>query len=86
MEFEWDIAKAKTKETKHGIKFEGATEIFADKLSSTVADPARPIDEDRFAMFGKTSTDRHLVVAFTERGDRIRIISARPMTRREGNA
>ena len=60
--------------------------MFADEYSSTVPDPDHSIDEDRFVIFGKTYHNRFFVVAFTERNDKIRIISARPMTRREHRA
>lgn len=86
MEFEWDPAKARDNEAKHGITFLEATQIFSDYLSSTAADPDHSFEEDRFVIFGKTLRDQYLVVAFTERGGRLRIISARQMTRRERQA
>lgn len=86
MDFEWDRNKAQGNESKHGVSFEEATEVFADDYSSVVADPDHSIEENRFVIFGKTFGDRFLVVAFTERDGRIRIISARPMTRPERKA
>jgi len=86
MEFEWDPVKARDNETKHGVSFLEATEVFADNLSSSSPDPDHSVEEERFVIFGKTLGDRHLVVAFTERGGRLRIISARQMTRRERQA
>ena len=86
MEFEWDPAKARDNETKHNVTFREATEVFADPLSSTALDPDHSREEERFVIFGKTLANRHLVVAFTERGGRLRIISAREMTRRERQA
>ena len=86
MEFEWDPAKARDNEAKHGVNFLEATEVFADSLSSTAADPDHSLDEERFVIFGRTLGDRYLVVAFTERGGRLRIVSARQMTRRERQA
>ena len=83
MQFEWDPEKARANEVKHGVTFAEATEIFADSLSSTVADPDHSEFEERFVIFGISSTNRCLVASFTERGDRIRIISARTMTRQE---
>ena len=83
MQFQWDRDKSRVNEAKHGVTFEEATEIFADSLSSTVADPGPSEDEQRLVIFGRSSTYRYLVASFTERGDRIRIISARTMTRRE---
>ncbi len=86
MEFEWDPVKARDNETKHGVSFLEATEVFADNLSSSSPNPDHSVEEERFVIFGKTLGDRHLVVAFTERGGRLRIISARQLTRRERQA
>ena len=86
MEFEWDPAKARDNEAKHGVTFLEAIEVFADNLSSTVADPDHSLDEERFIIFGKTLRYRYLTVAFTERGGRLRIVSARRMARRERQA
>lgn len=86
MDFEWDRKKALVNASKHGVGFEEAVEVFADELSSTVGDPDHSIDEQRFVVFGRTQAGRPLVVAFTERNGRIRIISARQMTRRERRA
>lgn len=86
MEFEWDPEKAAANQSKHGVSFGEATEVFGDKLSSTVADPDHSVGEERFVAFGRTQQGRHLVVGFTERGARIRIITARLMTPRERSA
>jgi uncharacterized DUF497 family protein len=86
MNFEWDHIKASENVRKHGVSFEGASQVFADDYSSVIPDPDHSIEEDRFVIFGKTFQGHFLVVAFTERGDRIRLISARPMTNREREA
>ena len=86
MEFEWDSFKAGANREKHGVSFEEAVEVFADNLSSTAADPDHSFEEERFVIFGRTAADRYLVVAFTDRDDKIRIISARNMTRLEREA
>ncbi len=83
MDFEWDPRKAVANGRKHGVAFEEASEVFADDHSSTVADPDHSVAERRYVIFGKTRAGRALVVAFTERGAKIRIINARPMTRLE---
>lgn len=83
MDFEWDHKKGAANERKHGVTFEQAAQVFADDYSSTVRDPDHSIEEERFLIFGKTQSGRHLVVAFTERSGRIWIVSARPMTPRE---
>ena len=86
MDFEWDRKKALANQRKHDVSFEEAAEVFADALSSTVVDPDHSQEEQRFVIFGQTLAGRLLVVAFTERNDRIRIITARQMTRRERRA
>jgi uncharacterized DUF497 family protein len=86
IEFEWDPAKARTNEQKHGVSFFEAAEVFDDEHSSSVRDPDHSEHEDRYLIFGMSKASRHLVVSYTERGDRIRIISARQMTPRERRA
>lgn len=83
IEFEWDSRKAQRNRQKHGVSFEEASTIFSDPLSVTIDDPMHSDDEDRFVMLGESNRRRLLVVSFTERETRIRIISARAATRRE---
>lgn len=84
LSFEWDPAKAASNLKKHGVSFEEATTAFSDPLSLTIHDPDHSDDEDRFILLGASEGGRMLVVVHAERGrDRIRIISARPATRRE---
>jgi uncharacterized DUF497 family protein len=84
--FEWHEEKARSNLAKHGVSFTEATEVFGDELSATVPDPDRSESEQRFLVFGQTLGGRHVVVAFAERSGRIRLISARAMTRRERKA
>jgi len=86
MNFEWDEAKARTNQDKHGVSFSEATEVFADEYSSYVQDPDHSAEEDRYLLFGVSSKGKYIVVSFTERTDAIRIISARRMTRQERKA
>ena len=81
--FEWDENKAKQNGNKHGVSFEEAATVFGDPLSRTIADPSHSQDEDRFVILGESHGRRLLVVVFTERGENIRIISARRASRRE---
>jgi uncharacterized protein len=81
--FEWDNRKARQNTRKHGVSFEEAASVFGDTMSRTIPDPLHSTDEDRFVMVGQSDRRRVLVVVFTERGDRFRIISARLATRRE---
>ena len=86
MEFEWDVEKAKENEDKHQVSFVEASEVFGDALSSTVPDPDHSEGEDRYLIFGVSKNGRYLVVSYTERDERIRLISARTMTPRERKA
>ena len=83
MDFEWDPDKAARNLTKHGVSFHEAATIFGDPLALTFSDPDHSDDEDRFLTFGNSDQARLLVVSHTDRDDRIRIISARPATRKE---
>jgi uncharacterized DUF497 family protein len=83
--FEWDGKKAAANASKHGVSFEEAATAFGDPLSVTVVDPGHSNDESRFVLIGRTVRDRTVVVVHTERGDNIRIISARLATRRESS-
>ena len=81
--FEWDPAKAEANLTKHGISLDEASKVFADALAQVLPEPGRSPGEDRAIMMGHSDRGRLLVVVFTEREERIRIISARVATRRE---
>jgi len=81
--FEWDERKARLNRRKHDVTFEEASTVFADPLSVTIYDPVHSEGGDRYIALGESQRRRLLVVVFTERGDRIRIISGRVATRRE---
>ncbi len=81
--FEWDPEKAKKNEHIHGISFDEASTIFSDDLSLLIYDPLHSESEDRFIIIGKSYKNRLLVVVHVDRGDRIRIISARKATKKE---
>ena len=83
IEFEWDPAKAELNLNDHGVSFDEATSVFRDTLSITIADPDHSNSEYRFIDIGMSHRGQLLVVSYTERRDRIRIISARPPTRAE---
>jgi uncharacterized DUF497 family protein len=80
---EWDDEKAADNASKHGVTFQEATTVLEDRLSMTVADPDHSIEELRFLTIGMSSNGRILIVAHADRGEAIRLISARPATRRE---
>jgi hypothetical protein len=83
MQFEWDREKAKKNLKKHNVSFDEAMTIFYDPLSATFDDMDHSVDEQRLITIGYSSHKRLLLVAHTERGKTIRIISARPATAHE---
>ena len=82
-EFEWDPRKAAANLTKHGVGFDEAVTVFRDPNGRIVTDPRHSVGEERLALLGLSERGRLLAVMFTERGNRIRLISARKVTRRE---
>ena len=83
LRFLWDPRKARSNERKHGVGFPEATTVFDDSLSVTIPDPAHSVDEQRFLLLGLSIRRGLLVVAHSERGESIRIISARRANRLE---
>jgi uncharacterized DUF497 family protein len=81
--FEWNAAKAAANFKKHGVSFEEAATVFQDPLAKVHADPDHSEPEQRELLVGHSSKLRLLLVSFTERRGKIRLISARPVTRRE---
>ncbi len=77
MIFEWDEKKAALNLKKHGVSFHEAKSVFGDLLSITVADPDHSDSEYRFIDIGLSESGKLLVVSYTERGTKIRIISSR---------
>ena len=86
MELEWDPGKAERNKRKHGVSFTEAATVLGDPLSWTVPDPDHSLGEERWITVGRSVRNRLLMVSHTERGDRIRIISARELTRLEREA
>ncbi len=83
MFFEWDEEKAKINIKKHTVSFEEAKSVFGDPLSITVEDPHHSTTEQRFIDIGKSISGKLLVVVYTERGSKIRMISCRKATSME---
>jgi uncharacterized DUF497 family protein len=81
--FEWDPKKARRNLAKHGVSFDEASSAFQDVLSVTISDPLHSENEERFVLIGCSCRNKVLVVVHTERGDRVRVISARPATKSE---
>lgn len=83
LDFEWDPNKDASNREKHGISFVEASSAFFDPLSSTIPDTRNSEDEERYLLIGLTSSGRLVVVTHTDRGEALRLISARLATRRE---
>jgi len=83
MQFEWDREKEKRNRRKHRVSFDEAVTVFYDPLSATFDDPDHSFGEHRLITIGFSSHDRLVVVSHTERGNAIRIVSARPATAQE---
>jgi len=81
--FEWDPRKAALNLAKHKVSFDEAVTAFGDPLGQIIDDPRHSADEERFVLLGRSGRRRLLVVMFTERGEAIRLISARRATPRE---
>lgn len=81
--FEWNQNKANSNFIKHNVSFEEATTVFADNRSITIDNPLHSLHEKRFVTIGISANEHILVVVHTERGEKIRIISARPASRKE---
>jgi uncharacterized DUF497 family protein len=86
MRFDWDPDKARRNLEKHGVSFEEAATVFSDPLYLDFFDPEHSEEENRYIRVGCSSQKRVLVIAYTERGDQTRIISARPATKHERQA
>lgn len=83
MEFDWDTKKAENNYKKHNVAFQEAATVFGDPLAITYDDPDHSTTEYRCITFGLSRFNRLLVVSHTEREGKMRIISARPMTKKE---
>lgn len=85
VDFEWDEEKERLNRSKHrGVRFEEAATCFFDDLARSRPDPDHSDSEERFVLIGQSTTrSRLLVVSYTERGQTVRIISARRPTARE---
>ncbi len=83
MQFEWDRTKAERNTKQHRVSFDEAVTVFYDPLAATFDDPHHSVGEHRLITVGHSSRGRLLVVAHIERGETIRIISARLATTQE---
>lgn len=83
MQFEWDRTKAEQNLKRHRVSFDEAVTVFYDPLAATFDDPDHSIGERRLITVGHSLRERLLVVVHAERGNNLRIISARLATARE---
>jgi uncharacterized DUF497 family protein len=81
--FAWEPAKAAINLEKHGVSFDEAATVFRNPLAKVLPDPTHSQGEERAIMIGHSEGGRLLLVVFMQREDRIRIISAREVSRRE---
>ncbi len=83
MQFEWDTEKAIANLSKHGVGFEEAATVWNDYFNIELFDHDHSADEKRFLMIGESNAQRFLIISFTERDNKVRIISARELTPKE---
>jgi uncharacterized DUF497 family protein len=83
LEFEWHDAKAEANFETHGVSFELAKTVFKDPFAVERVDDREDYGEERFVIIGMSESHVLLFVAYTEREERIRIISARRVTQHE---
>ena len=82
--FEWDSTKASANVRKHGVSFDEASTVFDDPLAVIFSDEDHSVEEAREIMIGHSIREWLLLICFSERvTDVVRIISARPATRKE---
>jgi uncharacterized protein len=77
LRFTGDPHKARLNERRHGVSFEEATTAFLDPLSLTIPDLLHAVGEERFVLIGQSDRGKLVVVVHVERGNEIRLISAR---------
>ena len=85
IEFEWDEDKNRRNRAKHGVSFERAQAVFADRFAQEKLDGRDNYSEERWLTVGMAQ-GQLLAVVNTQRSERYRLISARKATRRETDA
>ena len=75
--FQWDETKELANLRKHGVSFDEAASVFENPLAAIFSDPDHSQDELREILVGHSQRGRVLVISYTERGEEIRIVSAR---------
>jgi uncharacterized DUF497 family protein len=83
MQFEWDPDKDRDNQAKHRVSYDEASTVFGDPFAWTITDPDHSADENRFLTTGYSNRQRLIIVAHTDRAERVRLISAREVTAAE---
>jgi uncharacterized protein len=83
MIIDWDSKKAAANLRKHGVGFDEAATVFDDLFNVDFYDPKHSIEEHRYLVVGESNVERLLIVSYTERRGKIRLISARELTPKE---
>jgi uncharacterized DUF497 family protein len=83
LQFEWDSGNSNKNKLKHAVEDWECEEVFFDSKKVILKDKLHSGDEARYVLLGKTKRDRLLYIAFTIRDEKIRVISARDITKRK---
>ena len=81
--FQWDEGNLDKSATAHRVEFWESEEVFFKQPFIVLPDERHSAKEERYYALGKTDLGRRLLVVFTLRGDEVRVISARDMSRKE---
>ena len=81
--FEWDVGNAGKNRERHQVSDGECEQVFFQRPILIAPDTMHSRDEPRYAALGQTADGRRLTIVFTIRGEAIRVISARTMSRRE---
>lgn len=85
LEFDWDLGNLDKNWLKHKVNYKEAEQAFFDQKALRTVDLVHSHAEDRWLLLGKTDKSMLLSIFFTVRNNKIRVISARPMSRKERN-
>ena len=83
MQFEWNRGKAESNLKKHGVSFDEAKTGWSDLFNVDLFDDEHSEGERRFWMVGESAQNRLLIISYTERESKIRVISTRELTPKE---
>ena len=84
--FEWDKGNINKNLKRHEVTNQGAEEVFSNDPKFIFEDTKHSVKEKRFGLFGQTNEGRKLSIIFTKRKDKVRIVTARDMSRKERKA